>query len=245
MTRAPHASRLSAGAVAADDDSLGAAASHAAEFRIERQSTAALVSEKLRDLITRGDLPPGTRLRENALAELLGVSRNTVREALRLLDHEGLVDYHVHRGVMVRTLSESDVHDLYRAREAIEVAALSYLEEAPSDAVERLDAVVTDAEAAAATGDWKTVATLDIVFHQQIVELIASPRLDTYFRRVVAELRLGFAAIDPPEHERFVRWNRLLVDLLHARMVDDCTTELRTYLASAEQMIQRALGNSE
>ena len=94
--------------------------------RFERRSTASLVSETLRDSIIRGELPPGTPLREHALAETLDVSRNTVREALRLLSHEGLVDYHVHRGVAVRKLSAADVRDLFLTREALEVMAVRY-----------------------------------------------------------------------------------------------------------------------
>ena len=65
-------------------------------------------------------------------------------------------------------------------------------------------------------GDWKEVATLDIVFHQKIVQLIGSEHVETFFRRIVAELRLGFAAIEPSMHDRFVSWNRILVDLLLA-----------------------------
>ena len=59
------------------------------------------VSDALRDLIIQGDLPAGTPLREQSLVETLDVSRNTVREALRLLGRERLVDYHIHRGVAV------------------------------------------------------------------------------------------------------------------------------------------------
>jgi DNA-binding GntR family transcriptional regulator len=79
------------------------------------------------------------------------------------------------------------------------------------------------------------------VFHQQIVELIGSQRLNAFFRRVVAELRLVFAVIDPTEHGRFVPWNRLILDLLLQRKLDECITEMRAYLAAAEEMMQLAL----
>jgi DNA-binding GntR family transcriptional regulator len=223
-------------------DSLTAAATRAAEqLNAERRSTPSRVSEALRDLITQGDLPPGTPLRELSLSQTLGVSRNTVREALRLLGHEGLVDYHIHRGVSVKRLTDEDVRALYRTREALELIAIDYSTGAPLEALEEISAIVSRAEAAATTSDWKEVATLDILFHQRIVQLIGSEHIETFFRRIVAELRLGFAAIEPSKHNRFVSWNRLLADLLLAGDVDRCRDEMRLYLLAAEEMICEAL----
>jgi DNA-binding GntR family transcriptional regulator len=224
-------------------DSLAGVAARAAELRSQRRSTASRVSETLRESIIRGELPPGTALREQSLAQALDVSRNTVREALRLLDHEGLVDYHIHRGVTVRQLSEADVRDLYRTREALELIAIDYSAAAPLETLEEIGRTVDDAERAAAAKDWKEVATIDILFHQQIVQLIGSDRLTTFFRKIVAELRLGFAAIEPSDHDRFVAWNRVLADLLLDGELERCRNEMREYLSAAEEMIQRALAN--
>jgi DNA-binding GntR family transcriptional regulator len=223
-------------------DSLAAVATRAAEkLRAERRSTPSRVSDALRDLITQGDLPPGTQLREVSLSQTLGVSRNTVREALRLLGHEGLVDYHIHRGVSVKRLTAEDVRDLYRTREALELIAIDYGAGARREALEEISAIVSSAEEAAARGDWKEIATLDILFHQKIVQLIGSEHVESFFRRIVAELRLGFAAIDPPMHDRFVSWNRLLIDLLLAGDLERCRDEMRRYLLAAEEMICEAL----
>jgi DNA-binding GntR family transcriptional regulator len=217
----------------------------AALRRFERRSTASLVSETLRDSIIRGELPPGTPLREQALAQGLDVSRNTVREALRLLSHEGLVDYHVHRGVAVRKLSSADVRDLFLTREALEVTAIHSSRTAPREQLQAIDRVVGDAERAAEIEDWKEVATLDILFHQQIVQLIGSERIAIFFRRLGAELRLVFTAtLRPSEHGPYVPWNRKLIDLLVAGEVDACAAEMRAYLAAAEEMIQSALARS-
>jgi DNA-binding GntR family transcriptional regulator len=223
-------------------DSLAAVAGRAAEeLRTQRRSTASRVSETLRDFIIQGELPPGTPLREQSLGDALDVSRNTVREALRLLDHEGLVDYHIHRGVAVRRLTAADVHDLYLTREALELVAIGHAVDAPQAALEEIAHTVDAAERAAEAGDWKEVATLDILFHQQIVQLIGSERIAAFFRRIVAELRLGFAAIEPSDHGRFVTWNRLLSDLLLERDAERGRDEMQRYLAAAEEMIQAAL----
>jgi hypothetical protein len=72
------------------------------------------VADVLRRRITDGDLPPGSRLSEEQLVQVLRVSRNTLRESFRLLAHEGLLVHELHRGVFVRVLDEDDLVDLYR-----------------------------------------------------------------------------------------------------------------------------------
>src|SRR6266566_4908415 len=69
----------------------------------------ALVADILRERIVEGELPPGTPLRDVALSAELGVSRNTLREALLALHEEGLVVQQLHKGTTVRTLSAADV----------------------------------------------------------------------------------------------------------------------------------------
>src|SRR5215212_6648401 len=82
--------------------------------------TAQRVADVLRERITDGSLAPGTRLPEDAVGSALGVSRNTLREAFRLLAHERLVVAEFNRGVFVRRLTRDDVIDLYRVRSLVE-----------------------------------------------------------------------------------------------------------------------------
>ena len=83
---------------------------------LARSSTAERVADIMRDRITDGSLAPGSRLPEDAVGSALGVSRNTLREAFRLLVHEGLAVAEFNRGVFVRRLTAADVVDLYRVR---------------------------------------------------------------------------------------------------------------------------------
>jgi DNA-binding GntR family transcriptional regulator len=214
---------------------LGAAGS----MRIDRSSTAERVADLLRDLITRGDLPPGTPLREQQLVASLDVSRNTLREAFRLLGRERLVVYTLHRGVAVRELDEGDVEDIYRTREPLELMAVQYSADAPREALEALLGLVEEAERAAAADNWKEVATLNIVFHQRLVELIGSERISTFFRVIDAELRLAFAKVEhaPDFFRPFIPRNRAIAELLLAGDRRAAASELKTYLAEARQMI--------
>ena len=208
--------------------------------RIDRTSTAERVADVLRDLITQGDLPAGTPLREQQLVSSLDVSRNTLREAFRLLGRERLVDYTLHRGVAVREVDESDVHDIYRTREPLELMAVEYSAQAPREAVEALLELVEAAEHAVADEDWKEVATLNIVFHQRLVELIGSERINNFFRVIDAELRLAFAKVEhaPDFFRPFVPRNRAITELLLVGDRKAAAAELRAYLAEAERMIR-------
>ena len=166
-------------------------------LRIAQSSTAERVSDAIRDLIVQGELLGGQPLREHSLREALGVSRNTVREALRLLSRERLVVYHLHKGVAVRQISAEDVREIFRTREPIEVIAIEYSRQAPPEALKALLKPVEVAEAAARGGDWKAVATENLHFHQQVVDLVgigADQRvLPQPGRRAAAGVRPGRA----------------------------------------------------
>jgi DNA-binding GntR family transcriptional regulator len=205
----------------------------------DRSSTAERVAELLRHRVIEGDLPPGTRLSEEQLVEVLHVSRNTLREAFRLLTHEGLLVHHLHRGVFVPELDEDDLVDLYRVRRTIECDVVRRLE-----GLEGLDGVrlrplhddVAAGENAARRGDWPAVGTANMRFHQHLVALADSRRLDETTARLLAELRLAFHTVATPQrlHEPYVSRNRGLLDLLVAGECERAAKELEDYLHDSE-----------
>src|SRR5215475_3289333 len=90
-------------------------------LRIEDVPTVrAMVAQKLREAIMSGKLKPGQRLVERELCEMTGVSRPSIREALRLLEADGLVNTVPHRGPMVSTISLEEARQLYAARAVLE-----------------------------------------------------------------------------------------------------------------------------
>src|SRR5260370_539820 len=91
---------------------------------LPRSSTVDRVAERLRDLLLSGDFAPGTSLQEIPLANALGVSRNTLREAARTLVAEGLLSRTPHKGIVVPGLTPDDVKELFEIRELLELAAL-------------------------------------------------------------------------------------------------------------------------
>ena len=92
---------------------------------LRRLTTAQQVADGLSERILAGAFGPGDRLRESAIATELGVARNTVREAVRILELSGLVRYEVGRGAVVISPTPENVEALYTARERLETAAVS------------------------------------------------------------------------------------------------------------------------
>jgi len=173
---------------------------------ISRESTAERIADVLRRRITEGDLRPGTQLSEERLVARLGVSRNTLREAFRLLAHDGLLIHRRHRGVFVPELDEDDLIDLYRLRRTVECDVVRSLKGLDVDRLRPLRADVEAAESAASRGEWGEVATANMRFHQCLVSLAGSRRIDDVTRRLLAELRLVFHVVASPRvlHERYV-----------------------------------------
>jgi DNA-binding GntR family transcriptional regulator len=211
--------------------------------QVDRTSISEQVANTVRDLIIRGELRPGEALPEAALAASLGVSRNTVREAFRLLDAGGLVARQVHRSVVVKRLTEEDVADIYTARRALELRAIATRPTPTQEQLDALRACVDDAEAAAAEGDWARVATRNLHFHQWIVRLLGSRRLDEFFSRILAELRLGFATVVDQESYfgPYVPENRQLFELIVAGSWKECGDRLSRYLDRSEPATREAV----
>jgi DNA-binding GntR family transcriptional regulator len=205
-----------------------------------RTSTAERVSDILRSRIAEGYFPPGTRLSEDSIGGALGVSRNTLREAFRLLTHERLLVHELNRGVFVRVLTVEDVEDIYRTRRLVECAVVRGLGEPPYG-LDGLAGAVEEGRRAAREGDWKGVGTANIHFHRELVALAASERTDELMRSVFAELRLAFHVVDEPQrlHEPYIARNVAILEALQAGDREKAEDLLAGYLdASLERVVE-------
>lgn len=202
----------------------------------DMSSSAERVAGILRDRITLGELLPGTRLTEGALSESLDVSRNTLREAFRLLTHERLLVHELNRGVFVRMLTQDDVAELYRVRRMIELAALRTAEGVNLNEV---TAAVHDAEKAASEDRWQDVGTADLRFHRALVELAGSARIDQFMAQILAELRLVFHVMQDPRrfHGPYIGRNRDILAALERGDIERAEELLTRYLDDAERQL--------
>ncbi|MDX3730019.1 GntR family transcriptional regulator [Streptomyces caniscabiei] len=208
-----------------------------------RTSTAERVSDILRSRIADGFFPPGTRLSEDSIGGALGVSRNTLREAFRLLTHERLLVHELNRGVFVRVLTVEDVADIYRTRRLVECAVVRGLGEPPY-AVERLAEAVAEGQRSAREGDWKGVSTANIHFHRELVALAGSARTDELMRSVFAELRLAFHVVDDPRelYEPYLARNLLILRTLQRGERDEAERMLAEYLDDSLRRLVEVYG---
>lgn len=205
-----------------------------------RTSTAERVSDILRSRIAEGYFPPGTRLSEDSIGGALGVSRNTLREAFRLLTHERLLVHELNRGVFVRVLTVEDVEDIYRTRRLVECAVVRALGEPPYG-LGGLAGAVEEGRTAAREGDWKAVGTANIHFHRELVALAASERTAELMRSVFAELRLAFHVVDEPQrlHEPYIARNVAILEALQGGDREKAERLLAGYLDdSLERVVE-------
>jgi DNA-binding GntR family transcriptional regulator len=207
--------------------------------RLAHAGAAQRVAEILRDRIIEGQLTPGTRLSEEALGEVLAVSRNTLREAFQRLAEERLVVHEMNRGVFVRVLTPADVADIYTMRLALETAGVRAAPRADPGQLAVVREALAEADAAAQRGDWLGVGTADLHFHQAVTALAGSGRIDDAMRRLLAELRLAWGATPSAHqlHEPFLHRNRELLSLLECGEITRLEDELACYLHDARDLI--------
>lgn len=209
-----------------------------APYHRDMTEPAPTLADALREQIIAGDFAPGARLSETALAARLEVSRNTLREAFRVLAQHRLVEHVPNRGVSVVSPSTADVVDIYRARRLIECGVLRSASPL-HPGVAGMRQALERAEAAVAADDWATVGTANMAFHKALVALSDSPRLERSHGQLAAELRLAFLGIDDPEslHRPFVERNRAVLEALVGEGPVAAADELERYLVDSERRV--------
>jgi DNA-binding GntR family transcriptional regulator len=217
---------------------------------LARASTAERVADILRDMVMEGRVLPGAKLAEDSIADALQVSRNTLREAFRLLNHERLVVHELNRGVFVRLLTEADVVDIYRMRRTLEGAALRFWGESAdagrAPAVSRVRSAVTMGVAAAERGDWDGVGTANMHFHRSIAALADSTRINEIMSQLLAELRLVFHVMPTVRdfYEPYLGDNERIATLVEAGRSEEAVAVLLDYLNRAEDQLLRQFASN-
>jgi DNA-binding GntR family transcriptional regulator len=197
----------------------------------------------LREQVAEGALSCGTRLPEERLSASLGVSRNTLREALSQLVAERILVRAPHRGVVVATPGADDVRDVYRVRLLVEPGVCRDTTAHSPGGLAAVRAAVTEGRAAAAAEDWPGVAGANQHFHRGLVALAGSPRLDAQMELLLAEMRLFFQRMGAPEpfHRPYLEENAAIAALLEAGRGDDAADRLTSYLRAAERQLVEAI----
>ena len=193
---------------------------------------------RLTDRLIAGELRPGERLSETALAKEFDVSRNTLREAFRVLGEQGLVTHIPHRGVSVASPSTADVVDIYRVRHHVECSVLEHAPRNHPNAVQ-MEAAVEAAERFAAEENWLEVVTANMEFHNAVVSLSDSRRLMQSFSNVLAELRLAFLKVEVLDflHAPFISRNKEVIEVYRIEGSAAAAKILGAYLGDSERQV--------
>jgi len=189
-----------------------------------------VIEASLRNAILDGRLPCGTAIRQQALATLFGVSRMPVREALRQLEAQGLLQTVQHKGAVVAPLIEDDALETYELRLLLETQALRL--SLPLLSEEDFEVAAGYIEALEVETDWSRMGTLNRQFHQALY--CKAPN-----KKLLALIDEGLI-----EEERFLRFNleqmnlgklsqddhRALLRHARARDIEACIKELELHL---------------
>jgi DNA-binding GntR family transcriptional regulator len=196
-------------------------------------SAVELAVGELRAALFEGRIEPGTPLRETHLASWLGISRSTVREALKILVQDGLARHTHNKGVVVTSLTGADVEEIYRARLILEVAGIRAITEEPRPSTIPLRDALASYENAVRIRDQQAAVAAHLGFHCAIVGLLGSSRLSACADALVADVRLAMAAAartsnDSPQQ---VTAHAMLLKLIEHDEVDDAVAELTDHLS--------------
>lgn len=137
-----------------------------------------VVFNTLRRAILKGELKPGERLMEIALADKLGVSRTPIREAIRKLELEGLVVMAPRKGAKVASITERDLNDVLEVRKGMEVLAISLAcKRITGEELEKLEIIERDFQRLIESGNLTELAEMDVKFHDTIYQATNNQRL--------------------------------------------------------------------
>lgn len=215
---------------------------------IERSNLAGDIAFRLRASIVNGSLSPGMHLVESELARQLGVSRGPLREALRILETEGLVESFPGRGSFVIHISEKDISEIYSLRcileeEAFKRAAICRTDED----LDRLTGLLESMFEAAKAGDPSMVTKLDFKFHREVWEIADHRLLKEVLEGITTQIRMFLSvhthlyddlAVGISDHEA-------LLEALRKHDSKGAAERIRNHLEEASDVVQRHFQRSE
>ena len=179
-----------------------------------------VVFNTLREAILKGELKPGERLMELQLASKLGVSRTPIREAIRMLEQEGLAVTMPRKGAEVAKMTLKDMEDVLEVREALDELAAKTIKDEFKRSMD--------------SGDVKKIAEEDVKFHDAIYEATNNAKLVSMMNNIreqMSRYRVEYLK-DPKNYPMLVKEHDAIYRALEARNMELVTTEMHTHVAN-------------
>ncbi len=203
-----------------------------------------VVFHTLREAILRGDILPGERLMEMQLATRLGVSRTPIREAIRMLEQEGLARTIPRRGAVVAGMTEKDMRDVLEIREALEELSVQVAcDRITPEEIARLGRNKVDFERSLDTGDIKQMARADVEFHDVIYQATDNSKLigmlnnlrEQMYRYRVEHLK------NPENHRQILADHEAIYEGIARRDKEAATEVIRRHIASQADAVKNVI----
>ncbi|MBB5264250.1 DNA-binding GntR family transcriptional regulator [Catenibacillus scindens] len=206
-----------------------------------------VVFNTLREAILRGDLEPGERLMEIALANRLGVSRTPIREAIRKLELEGLVVMIPRKGAHVASITKKDLQDVLEVRTSLEILAAKLACERMDDQQrENLYQALEHFKDVLKTKDVTAIAGADVDFHDVIFASTQNARLVQILNNLREQMyryRLEYLK-DFSSHERLLQEHRALAAAIEAKDQELAAAIVRAHIENQEISVIRHISQS-
>ncbi len=205
------------------------------------------VADQLRQAILAGQFPPNERLVEQEIAESMQTSRGPVRDALKILENEGLVVRQSHRGAFVAQLHPEDFIEIYTLRQALETLAIRYaIRNATDQQIGDLGELVRSMEDMARQNYNQVDATdLDMEFHHTLCKISGHKRVLNVWESMSGQIRLVLLKhrLSNPDdlRVRSVSWHAKIVKAMQERDTDKAVKELETHMAASSEWVQALL----
>lgn len=201
------------------------------------------VADQLRQAILAGQFAPNQRLVEQDIAESMRTSRGPVRDAIKILENEGLIVRESHRGAFVAQLHPEDFLEIYTLREALETLAIRYaIENATDQQVEEMAELVRSMESMSRQDYSQADATdLDMEFHHTLCKISGHKRVLFVWESMSGQIRLVLLKhrlANPDDlRVRSVSWHLKIVEALRERDTEKAIKELRTHMAASSEWV--------
>lgn len=207
-----------------------------------------VVFNTLRQAILRGELKPGERLMEIALANRLGVSRTPVREAIRMLELEGLVIMIPRRGAQVAQITEQDLNDVLEVRLGLEELAVRFAcERITDEEIKALGLAVKEFEKKMSNNELSAQAEADVKFHEIIYGATHNQRLVQIINNIREQMyryRIEYLK-DVESRKTLVKEHYEICDALKRRDAESAVEKMCIHIRNQQEAILRSLEHEQ
>lgn len=203
------------------------------------------VAERLRELIMGGELEPRERINENELCERFGISRTPLREALKILATEGLLELLPNRGARVGSISEVEIHEIIEVVAGLEALAAEFACSAATEAeIDLVEAKTLMMERAYKRGDDSAYFALNREIHELIMQASRNVTLAGIYANLSSRIqRMRYRAHKTPEQWRFAMDDHLeIARLFRARDAVALPAAMRRHIRGVKEVIAAAYG---